>query len=112
MPKTHTSHSYTYPDARTRPHPSVRRKTLRTRYGYKRRTILYLVVAGMITGILVAWFFTSLLSHHQTSMDTSGYSVVGKPTIDADLINRVLERYHSPASGKGQALYDGGVKYG
>ncbi|HTK08744.1 MAG TPA: glucosaminidase domain-containing protein [Ktedonobacteraceae bacterium] len=40
------------------------------------------------------------------------YSVVGKPTVDAAFINSVLSYYDSPASGKGQALYDDGVQYG
>jgi hypothetical protein len=40
------------------------------------------------------------------------YSVLGKPTISANFINQVLASYNSPAAGKGQALYDLGVKYG
>lgn len=40
------------------------------------------------------------------------YSVLGKPTITANLINQVLASYNSPAAGKGQTLYDLGVKYG
>jgi hypothetical protein len=40
------------------------------------------------------------------------YSVLGKPTLSADFINKVLAAYNSPAAGKGQALYDLGVKYG
>nr|BBH94388.1 hypothetical protein KTA_25870 [Thermogemmatispora argillosa] len=40
------------------------------------------------------------------------YSVLGKPTITADFINKVLAAYHSPAAGKGKALYDYGVQYG
>jgi hypothetical protein len=40
------------------------------------------------------------------------YSVLGQPTITADFINQVLAAYHSPAAGKGQTLYDLGVKYG
>ncbi len=40
------------------------------------------------------------------------YSVVGKPTLTADFINRILRSAGSPATGKGQALYDLGVKYG
>jgi hypothetical protein len=43
---------------------------------------------------------------------TGPYSVLGKPTISVNLINQVLASYHSPAAGKGQALYDFGVKYG
>ena len=39
------------------------------------------------------------------------YSVIGKPTITVDFINRVLASYNSPAAGKGQALYDLGIKY-
>jgi len=42
----------------------------------------------------------------------AGYSVVGAPTITADHINRILATAKSPAAGKGQALYDKGVKYG
>lgn len=40
------------------------------------------------------------------------YSVLGKPTVTADLINRVLASYNSPAAGLGQQMYDLGVKYG
>lgn len=40
------------------------------------------------------------------------YSVLGKPSISVDFINQVLAAYNSPAAGKGQALYDMGVKYG
>lgn len=109
MPKIYTSRSY-HPYTRT--HPAVRRKPLRRRSKRGRRTLLYLALAGVLTGIFCAWLLTNFISSHRHSVDTSGYSVVGKPTIDADLINRVLDRYSSPARGKGQALYDGGVKYG
>jgi Mannosyl-glycoprotein endo-beta-N-acetylglucosaminidase len=40
------------------------------------------------------------------------YKVVGKPTMNAQFINDVLDYYNSPASGKGLALYNYGVKYG
>jgi hypothetical protein len=43
---------------------------------------------------------------------TGPYSVLGRPTVTAAFINEVLASYHSPAAGKGQALYDLGVKYG
>ena len=43
---------------------------------------------------------------------TGPYSVLGKPTITADFINRVLASYGSPAAGLGQQMYDLGVKYG
>src|SRR4029077_6217657 len=40
------------------------------------------------------------------------WSVIGKPTITAAFINKVLASYHSPAAGLGQYLYDYGVQYG
>ena len=43
---------------------------------------------------------------------TGPYSVLGKPTITADFINKVLASYNSPAAGKGQDMYNLGVKYG
>jgi hypothetical protein len=57
---------------------------------------------------------TALLKDAQFAniMPGVGYSVVGKPTITVDLINSILAYYKSPAAGKGQALYDLGVKYG
>ena len=45
-------------------------------------------------------------------VSTGPYAVLGKPTITADFINRVLASYGSPAAGLGQQLYDFGVKYG
>lgn len=45
-------------------------------------------------------------------IQTGPYAVLGKPTITAAFINRVLATYKSPAAGKGQALYDLGLKYG
>ncbi len=43
--------------------------------------------------------------------NTSSASIVGSPSISASFINQVLIAYHSPAAGKGQALYDLGVQY-
>ena len=40
------------------------------------------------------------------------YSVVGNPSLTANFINQVLSYYHSPAAGKGQALYSLGKQYG
>ncbi|GCE21378.1 hypothetical protein KDK_51780 [Dictyobacter kobayashii] len=45
------------------------------------------------------------------SIPAAGFNVVGKPTISAQQINAILTYYHSPAAGKGQALYDLGVQY-
>jgi hypothetical protein len=38
--------------------------------------------------------------------------VVGPPTISVNQIESVLKQYGSPAAGKGQTLYDLGIKYG
>jgi len=46
-----------------------------------------------------------------TTAANSQYSVIGKPTLSVDFINQVLANYQSPAAGRGQALYDLGVKY-
>ena len=45
-------------------------------------------------------------------LQTGPYSVLGKPSVSADFINRVLTANNSPAAGKGQNLYDLGMKYG
>ncbi|HEY5002914.1 MAG TPA: hypothetical protein VII61_07165 [Ktedonobacteraceae bacterium] len=45
-----------------------------------------------------------------TSYQADGYIIVGKPTINAAFIDKILTLYHSPAAGKGQALYNAGVK--
>jgi hypothetical protein len=42
----------------------------------------------------------------------SSYSVLGSPTVSAAFMNQVLAANHSPAAGKGQALFDYGVQYG
>ncbi len=40
------------------------------------------------------------------------HAVEGQPSITAARIDQVLQKYNSPASGKGQAFYDLGQKYG
>ena len=49
-------------------------------------------------------------SFSQTIRDP--YSVLGPPTVSAAFMNQVLAAAHSPAAGKGQALYSDGVRYG
>ena len=48
----------------------------------------------------------------KVAVPTGPYSILGKPTITADFINKVLANAGSPAAGKGQAMYDLGVQYG
>jgi hypothetical protein len=49
---------------------------------------------------------------HAASSTARGWNVVGRPTVSANFINRVLAAYHSPAATTGQALYADGVMYG
>jgi hypothetical protein len=53
-----------------------------------------------------------LASKNPLQPQAGPYSIVGNPSISVDFINQVLAAYHSPAAGKGQALYDLGVQYG
>jgi hypothetical protein len=43
---------------------------------------------------------------------SAGYELTGPPTISVAQIESVLAQYGSPAAGKGQALFDLGVRYG
>ncbi|HEX7734499.1 MAG TPA: glucosaminidase domain-containing protein [Ktedonobacteraceae bacterium] len=93
------------------------KKRRKSRYGSKKRgqsLTSYAAVAGLVLVIVVlgaVWMLS-----HASSLDRgihldTRYEVTGSPTISADFINQVLDYYGSPASGKGQALYDLGAKY-
>ncbi|GLV60538.1 hypothetical protein KDH_73570 [Dictyobacter sp. S3.2.2.5] len=45
------------------------------------------------------------------AIPADGFTVVGDPTISVEQINSILAYYHSPAAGKGQTIYDLGVRY-
>jgi hypothetical protein len=68
-------------------------------------------------GCILAWLVATLPASRQQPArlivpSFRTYNVTGKPTISADFIDQVLDYYHSPARGKGRALYDYGVQYG
>ena len=94
MPKTH-HHSYQSASYQHNSNPLV--------------PLLYKALLIIIGGFAIAWVFTTYSPFGQQERANS---VVGSPTISASFINRVLVYYHSPAAGKGQTLYDDGVKYG
>lgn len=84
--------------------------------------LILLTLGGCVLLLIPAiCLFTWFLSHSAAPGTTSSekpfvpppskYSVVGKPSIKVDFINQVLDQYASPARGKGQSLYDYGVKY-
>src|SRR6266480_6413773 len=80
------------------------------RYYRFKFTFVHFAAMIIIFGLIIAWWLTTTTT--AAFPFAQSYSVLGKPTISADFINRVLAHYHSPAAGKGQALYDDGVKYG
>ncbi len=73
-----------------------------------------LYAAPGVFALLIFFVGTPLQADADSSLPTSTlhYSVPGKPTVNATLIDQVLFAYHSPVAGKGQVLYDDGVKYG
>jgi hypothetical protein len=83
--------------------------------------IILLILGGFVLLLTLGMcMFTWLLSRPSTPtpppdkpfvLPPGPYNVVGNPSIEVDFINQVLERYDSPAQGKGQNLYDYGVKY-
>jgi Mannosyl-glycoprotein endo-beta-N-acetylglucosaminidase len=77
--------------------------------------IVQLAVIALLAGLLLTGIVISIRTFIVGTFfpsTHSRYSVVGPPTIDVPQINRVLAQYHSPASNKGQALYDYGQEYG
>ena len=90
----------------------TRRALAHKRYQKLSSRSLWIGVLLIVVALGVGW----LLSHSPflgrgVFLDTR-YEVKGVPTIDADFINQVLDASGSPARGKGQALYNLGVKYG
>jgi hypothetical protein len=75
----------------------------------------FLLVAALVFLALViggTWLGSSLASTLNTPPSAgTGYSLVGSPTVSAAFIDQVLARYHSPAAGLGQVIFDDGVKY-
>jgi hypothetical protein len=90
MPKLHGKRS----------HRSAPRGRFRLKFTYAHFAILI-----VLAGIVIVWWIANLNQAHT-------YSISGKPSISADFINQVFDYYQSPARGKGQTLYNYGVKYG
>jgi hypothetical protein len=95
----------------------------RPRLNHHTRFRLPLIAIALITmcgGFIIAWLIAALaqpsarpsVERVPSFPSVHGYAVVAKPSISVELINQVLELYHSPARGKGQILYNYGVKYG
>jgi Mannosyl-glycoprotein endo-beta-N-acetylglucosaminidase len=76
-----------------------------------RRILLYTTLVCVLLSLVLSTPQSSQAASF-TQTPRNPYSVLGAPTISAIFINSVLATAHSPAAGKGQALYDDGVKYG
>lgn len=87
---------------RRRRRPQKRRQT-------RTGCVLWIGIALVLLVVGVGWLLHT--ADRGAPLDLS-YEVEGKPTVDAHFIDQVLASYGSPAQGKGQALYDLGVKYG
>lgn len=92
-----------------------------------KKTLLLLCLAGVLFVVLAAQNNAPGATSARTSSQqqqvvapsfsmavhsSDGHTVLGKPTISATYMNRVLAAHGSPAAGTGQALYDLGVQYG
>lgn len=97
--------------------PKVRRRSYRTTYRRRRqkvtlRSTFHLSVIFLASLAISIGIISIIMSITNTISDHSGpYNVSGAPTINAAFIDKVLEYYDSPAKGKGQVLYDDGIKY-
>ena len=54
----------------------------------------------------------SAVTTPQLAAGSAPYDVIGPPSISVEQIERVLNKYGSPAAGQGRLLYDLGVRYG
>lgn len=98
---------------------TTKRRTYRSSSRKKQRSLFscffsFLALMVLFTALLVGayWWFNRPGPLGGGIMYDETYDVVGKPSVDAGLIEQVLEFYGSPASSQGQSLYDLGVKYG
>ncbi len=71
----------------------------------------------LIVGLLLLLFSVASLASESATLraapqPASVYVLAGPPSVSPALIDLVLTSYHSPAAGKGQALYDDGIQYG
>lgn len=94
-----------------RPYRRTRRRRSYTKLPRLRLSFGQIAILMVIAGIILIWQINQSPSTPGAYVPQGPYSIEGKPTVSADFIDRVLKKYHSPASGKGQKLYDLGVKY-
>ncbi|MBM7846616.1 glucosaminidase domain-containing protein [Herpetosiphon giganteus] len=98
-------------------------------FSSRRRTLFLIALAAALVWMIVQFrgrsnaFYSSMSAPGQPAQSASGNlsgsfgaldgdSIIGVPTISAAKIDQVLASYDSPATGKGQVIYDMGIKYG
>lgn len=77
--------------------------------GFTRTKLILSLAAVVMIAAAIAVLLSSFIAY---ASPAPSYRVLGQPSVSASFINRVLVTYHSPAAGKGQALYRDGVRYG
>ena len=97
MARSRKSHNVTLSKAKGL--SRLRKLSFRSRF-----TVILVAISLLFIVLVVAYLYQFAQARY--------YTVLGKPSISAQFINRVLAWYDSPAAGKGQALYDDGLKYG
>jgi hypothetical protein len=92
-----------------------KRRTYRSASRKKRRPLspffLLLIALLILIVLAIGWWFNRFNPLGTGITYDQSYRITGGPSVNADLINQVLDFYDSPARGKGQSLYDLGVKY-
>jgi hypothetical protein len=73
--------------------------------------VLVIVIVALLYPALQQTAKMQRSGSSSSSVFLSASSVVGPPTLSADFLNKVLTAYHSPSAGKGEALYDDGVRF-
>ena len=96
--------------------PKANKQHIRRALSHKKRRNHASLFVCLSLGLLVVFMGVSWIMSHARPLNSgiwldSTYNVAGSPTISADFIDQVLDTYNSPASGKGQTLYDLGMQY-
>lgn len=79
------------------------------------KKLLFLLVGLFATYLILSSIHIAPMKSESQVLASTGsetYTVTGPPTVSVSVINQVLAGSNSPATGKGQALYDLGIKYG
>lgn len=75
-------------------------------------TVLIILILFLLSQLIVnVWLVRPADPLGEGIMYDTTFALSGPPSVSVDFLNQVLAFYDSPAAGKGQSLYDLGVKY-